>query len=379
MAQTWRRGAQSVVRCTKEVSRHARSSQWARALWLFHQFPARPDVVSFGAALSACKHGAQWNQALGLLQMMVASRLAPNALCVSIALDACGRASRWQTTFQLLAASRAQGVVLDIVAYNVVASACVRLSMWSRAMEVQQQALLSNLPLSAVSYNSALSACEKSSRWESALHLLSEAMTSGFRDIVGHSSAISACEKATLWPLALSLLWKAPMDVIGFSAAISACEKGLQWELALDALGACQPDAICCSSAIVACVRSSRWAHAALLMSGTTDPVSRMLVLGAREEHMPFPAGPFWPGDNYGESLPVSGFLASRGLFVGASCRVLSRRIWSTIAPRTVSFHREQADSDNCTGNSEEVLSLGEAFTRCMLEHISVDCWKRFH
>jgi hypothetical protein len=61
-----------------------------------------PDVITYGAAVSACQKGAQWQQALGLLAWMQQSGLVPNV--------------RQQVT-------QLSGPVPDVVTYNTAVSA----------------------------------------------------------------------------------------------------------------------------------------------------------------------------------------------------------------------------------------------------------------
>ena len=49
----------------------------------------QPNVISCGAAMSACEKGVQWDRALELLQEMVQQFVMPNVVSYSTTISAC--------------------------------------------------------------------------------------------------------------------------------------------------------------------------------------------------------------------------------------------------------------------------------------------------
>ena len=62
----------------------------------------RLSEVTYGAAISACEKGAQWEKALELLNAMASSGLRRNAIVYSAAISACGAGRQWDKALELL-------------------------------------------------------------------------------------------------------------------------------------------------------------------------------------------------------------------------------------------------------------------------------------
>ena len=58
--------------------------------------------VTFGAVISACGRGEQWEKALQLLNEMALFFAAPNAVIFNAAISSCEKAGQWQLAVQLL-------------------------------------------------------------------------------------------------------------------------------------------------------------------------------------------------------------------------------------------------------------------------------------
>ena len=54
------------------------------------QLGCQPTAVTYGAAISACEKGLQWETALQLLKQMPEDNLQPNTIVYSAAISACG-------------------------------------------------------------------------------------------------------------------------------------------------------------------------------------------------------------------------------------------------------------------------------------------------
>eukprot|EP00439_Symbiodinium_sp_Y106_P056117 s4792_g7.t2 len=111
-----------------------------------------PNVVTYGAAISACDKGSQWQQSLDLLKLMARRKALPDRVCAvaseigfpeksvcvrfSSATSACGRALRWDQALALLASMPAMQLVPDFVSRSTVIAACASALNWSKALSM---------------------------------------------------------------------------------------------------------------------------------------------------------------------------------------------------------------------------------------------------
>ena len=85
------------------------------------------DTVSFNAAISAMKGGAQWRKALELLAELEAHpTLDADVISYSSAIAACAAGGRWESACKLLHRMRAQGVNPNEYSYGSAISAFTR-------------------------------------------------------------------------------------------------------------------------------------------------------------------------------------------------------------------------------------------------------------
>merc|ERR1711879_952832 len=78
---------------------HAKGEQWQRALCMWsemRQAQVEPNVIRFGAAISACERGAQWQQALGMWSEMRQAQVEPNVISFGAAISACEKGAQRQ-------------------------------------------------------------------------------------------------------------------------------------------------------------------------------------------------------------------------------------------------------------------------------------------
>ena len=71
---------------------------------LLAEMPLReaiPNEVTYGATISACGRGEQWQRAIQLLSEMFRFA-APNAIIFNAAISSCEKAGQWQLAVQLL-------------------------------------------------------------------------------------------------------------------------------------------------------------------------------------------------------------------------------------------------------------------------------------
>lgn len=62
----------------------------------------KPNVISYGAAISACCAKGRWERAIELLREMSDAGVPPNTITFSAAISACEKAGRWEKALQLL-------------------------------------------------------------------------------------------------------------------------------------------------------------------------------------------------------------------------------------------------------------------------------------
>ncbi|CAK0816302.1 unnamed protein product [Prorocentrum cordatum] len=61
-----------------------------------------PDVISYGAGISACEKAEQWQPALALLSEMWEVQLEPDIICCNAGTSACEKGEQWQLALALL-------------------------------------------------------------------------------------------------------------------------------------------------------------------------------------------------------------------------------------------------------------------------------------
>ena len=69
------------------ISACSKGGQWQRALALFKEMrnsKLNPDIISCNAGISACGKGEQWQRALALLSEMWEAKLEPTAICTAV-------------------------------------------------------------------------------------------------------------------------------------------------------------------------------------------------------------------------------------------------------------------------------------------------------
>ena len=82
------------------------------------------DVISFGAAISACEKGGQWEQALVLLRGMRKADMAANVISLSAAISACEKGWQWEQVLALLREIRETHLTANVVSLNAAIPAC---------------------------------------------------------------------------------------------------------------------------------------------------------------------------------------------------------------------------------------------------------------
>eukprot|EP00438_Fugacium_kawagutii_P032534 Skav202152 [mRNA] locus=scaffold970:170521:184511:- [translate_table: standard] len=118
----------------------------------------QPDVVAYNAAMKGCS----WQMAEQLLremqQSLVASGFArPNVISFSSAISACEKSGEWQGALSLLRSMGGVLVTANVITYNAAIGSCVRRGHWQHAELLFRELHASGVEADLVSYNSLLS------------------------------------------------------------------------------------------------------------------------------------------------------------------------------------------------------------------------------
>ncbi|CAJ1411343.1 unnamed protein product [Effrenium voratum] len=258
-----------IVMYTTALTACRKAAKWQAALAILQeaQEEAEVNVTTFTAALSCCGKAAQWKQALHVLGCMQKWQLQPNVVTMGAAIDACGKSQQWQRVAALFAELSERSFQPNAVVLSAGISAVEKAGCWQLALRLLRTADARGANVWA--YNAAISACGQSARWQDALLLMREAAEAAVRvDTITASAASGACEKASAWHAALQLLHVLPhasvdANVVTYSSAVSACEKQSRWRFASCLLalaqGARLGDVILHGASVSSCQKSNEW------------------------------------------------------------------------------------------------------------------------
>ncbi|CAJ1336977.1 unnamed protein product, partial [Effrenium voratum] len=258
-----------IVMYTTALTACRKAAKWQAALAILQeaQEEAEVNVTTFTAALSCCGKAAQWKQALHVLGCMQKWQLQPNVVTMGAAIDACGKSQQWQRVAALFAELSKRSFQPNAVVLSAGISAVEKAGCWQLALRLLRTADARGANVWA--YNAAISACGQSARWQDALLLMREAAEAAVRvDTITASAASGACEKASAWHAALQLLHVLPhasvdANVVTYSSAVSACEKQSRWRFASCLLalaqGARLGDVILHGASVSSCQKSNEW------------------------------------------------------------------------------------------------------------------------
>ena len=159
-----------------------RGGKWQVALCLLHrmkEFSFSPSAIAATAAITCCESSREWQQAVGILTMMLQDQLESDAIAYRATISCCSDAD-WQSALAILTASwRAR--IRDIQAYNKVLWACEAASAWQIGHlllhEIPTQ--LTQLVPDEVSYLSVLRSCGRSCTTGAGVELLRGLMCQG--------------------------------------------------------------------------------------------------------------------------------------------------------------------------------------------------------
>ncbi|CAJ1402369.1 unnamed protein product [Effrenium voratum] len=209
---------------TSAAKRAGDQGLWQQVLQLLEdagEMQLAPDMILYGAVMSACEKNHQWQQALGIFHQL----RKPSLVATSIAISALGRGSLWASALQL----QMELPQPNVITYNATISACERGQQWSVALALLDRMPTRKVSPDIISFNAAINACEKAEEWQRALQAF-DAMTIEANEIT-YNTVMSACHKGSHWHLALTLFNSmssrqlAPTPV-SHSAAMAACLRG---------------------------------------------------------------------------------------------------------------------------------------------------------
>eukprot|EP00913_Durusdinium_trenchii_P019403 g18241.t1 len=221
-----------VVAYSTATSACEKAWQWQRALLLDMEERSIPlNTFSYNAAISACAAGRalelavdlfstmcskrvkshDWRLAVDFLQSMFAQDLQPNIVTYGAAISACEKSIAWPAALALLAQAQrqreAQGAhcAHSLWVYNALQSALEKGQQWQKSLHLLAGMTFDSLTpdclsirgrMDAVSYNAALAACRRAFQWQRALELVRSAQEVNTVDALALDSALVACAAA---------------------------------------------------------------------------------------------------------------------------------------------------------------------------------------
>ncbi|CAE7944343.1 unnamed protein product [Symbiodinium necroappetens] len=230
---------------TMAVSKAATVSLWEDAVWLLEgakQAPRmQPDMILYGAVMSACERARQWRRALAAFVEAKAQGLEPGLVATSIAITAYGRGALWEKSIEALRQLSDNDLQPNQITYNATISACERGQQSRPALALLCEMPEVAVPPDLISFNAAINACEKASDWQAALEVFM-ATPHGLPNEITYNTTISACHKGSHWQGALDLFCSMELralapNVITHSATMASCLRGDAWQKALEMYG----------------------------------------------------------------------------------------------------------------------------------------------
>jgi pentatricopeptide repeat protein len=301
-----------------------------------------PDAVSFSSAINACAtHGAQWQDALKLLDRMQERDLPPHIPAWNAMLKVLARNRQWSPALDLLERMKCRGEVggdppsaaiplPNIITYSQVMEACTEGGQPRLALRLLDEAASLEGGLDRICFGVACKAAavlqeQDGSGAAEALRLLDDMKRRGLRPnaiiyssviravgddatmartLLGrmyedgllpsgpcYTNTISSCSRAGEWQGALSLLDDAvgagvKLNVITWTSVVDCCSQAGQWQAALDVLSRMQeagihPNQLSLSAAMRGCNKGGMWSKALELFDARSMPADEVMMSAA--------------------------------------------------------------------------------------------------
>ena len=195
------------------------------------------DASNYNVAMSTCARSSLWDEAFGLLQQMMVTRVDPDIITFNAAMSACDKGGQCAHALKLFQAIPNSKLQPDLISFNTAMSISQRLGQWNAALSIFQDIQLAQLLPDVVSFNSAISACK--TEWHLALGLFAQMRQSATEpNIISFTAAMTSCEEGGCWEECLGLLEAMRVaqlqpNVQSFSTAINVFGGCAQWQHAV--------------------------------------------------------------------------------------------------------------------------------------------------
>ena len=218
------------------------------------------DILTQNTAATACVRSVQWQQTLGLLNLL---DRACDAFACSTGISACGT-DGWPLAISLLRDSSGRRVEANIVCY----SAAISVTDWRWALRLITHATHADVQPNLVMSNAAINAFAKDTQWQLAIY---ESIHAHQADVITYNTLSSACEQAGWWQKALRFLegiGRASLrrNAASYGIFISINGAALQWQDALVCFQESTRDLLSCIAVIRACALVEQWQWALHLL-----------------------------------------------------------------------------------------------------------------
>ncbi|CAE7285736.1 unnamed protein product [Symbiodinium sp. CCMP2592] len=205
---------------------------------------AQIDVVTLGAAASACRVAAGWRWGSELLASGRGRTMRSSAVLRGTSLGVVRAGGVWAAALTLLAESQDHGCRVSAVHLSTVAATASEGNLWGLASAVLQAE--SGVVLDPPAISSLVASLSKGSQWQGSLVVF--VRQTPFLTVRLANAALTAMEVGELWPSSIALLGdlqqaRLRQDIRGVNSAASAAAKGVGWRWSLDLLERSRHDA----------------------------------------------------------------------------------------------------------------------------------------
>ncbi|CAE7519268.1 unnamed protein product [Symbiodinium natans] len=194
----------------RNAAMRACSLRWDVVLEFFARLTEeelRPDEVTFGTAIAACKKDGQWASASFLLSQLVEQGLPGNhdIIAFNSAICASGQCAEWEQSLSLLSLLQRKRLRADMATWISAATSCERADAWAAAIQLLVAKEACHFKKDAIVYNTLIASYGKGEHWQTALAMFAEMQEqnmqvfvnwlkkSGQAEVLHWQSGISGC------------------------------------------------------------------------------------------------------------------------------------------------------------------------------------------